>query len=120
MKGALTRYRIMAYIVGVLLLLLVFVDIPAKYIWHNESFAFIAIAHGWMFLIYLVTVVDLSLRCRWSIFPRVVLIAIAGVVPFLSFYAEHKATGWARQAIAASEGESGTRGSDTPSAVADN
>lgn len=118
MKGALVRYRIMAYVVGILLLLLVFVHIPLKYIWHIDTP--VAIFHGWMFMIYLVTVVDLSVRCRWQIFPRVVMIAIAGTIPFFSFYAEHKATRWAREAIAESEGESGTRGSQTQSAVQDN
>lgn len=97
MRSALTRYRVMAYVVGVLLLLLVFVHVPLKYIWHIETP--IAIFHGWMYMIYLVTVVDLAMRCRWQIFPRTFLIALAGTVPFFSFYAEHKATAWAKAAI---------------------
>lgn len=97
MKAALTRYRVMAYVVGVLLLLLVFVHIPLHYIWGIDSP--IAIVHGWMFMIYVVTVIDLALRCRWGIFPRTFLIAIAGTIPFFSFYAEHKATRWARAAM---------------------
>jgi integral membrane protein len=118
MKAALTRYRVMAYIVGVLLLLLVFVHVPLHYIWHIETP--IAILHGWMFMIYVVTVIDLAFKCKWQIFPRTFLIAIAGTIPFLSFVAEHKATQWARAAISASE-----QGSDAPTAgaqpsVADN
>ena len=118
MKAALTRYRVMAYIVGVLLLLLVFVHVPLHYIWHIETP--IAIFHGWMFMIYVVTVIDLAFKCKWQIFPRTFLIAIAGTIPFLSFVAEHKATQWARAAISASE-----QGSDAPTAgaqpsVADN
>ena len=68
MSAALTRYRVMAYVVGVLLLLLVFVHIPLHYIWDIDSP--IAIIHGWMFMIYVVTVIDLAMRCRWQIFPR--------------------------------------------------
>ena len=99
MRGSLTRYRIMAYIVGVLLLLLVFVHIPLRYVWDTETP--IATIHGWVFMVYLVTVLDLSLRCKWQLFPRTFLIMLAGTVPFFSFYAEHKATGWAREAMAA-------------------
>lgn len=118
MRASLTRYRVMAYIVGVLLLLLVFVHIPLHYVWHIETP--IAILHGWMFMIYVVTVIDLAMRCKWQIFPRTFLIAIAGTIPFLSFYAEHKATLWARQAIAATEGGDDAPVSGAESAPADN
>ena len=118
MRGALTRYRVMAYIVGVLLLLLVFVHIPMHYIWDRETP--IAIIHGWMFMIYVVTVIDLAMRCKWNIFPRTFLIAISGTIPFLSFYAEHKATGWAKQAISASEAGSDAHASGAESAPVDN
>ena len=103
MKAALTRYRVMAYIVGVLLLILLFVHMPLEYIWHNDVLTPVAIAHGWMFMLYVATAIDLAMRCRWQIFPRTVLIALAGTIPFLSFVAEHKATQWAKAAIAAEE-----------------
>ncbi len=120
MRAALTRYRVMAYIVGVLLLILLFVHMPLEYIWHNDALTPVAILHGWMFMFYVATVIDLSVRCRWPIFPRTVLVALAGTIPFLSFVAEHKATQWAKAAISASE-----QGSDAPPAgaqagVADN
>ena len=98
MSGSLTRYRVMAYVVGVLLLLLVFVAMPLRYIWHIETP--VAMVHGYAYMVYLVTVLDLSLRCKWQVFPRTLLIMLAGTVPFFSFYAEHKATLWAKQAIA--------------------
>lgn len=118
MKNALTRYRVMAYGVGVLLLLLVFVHMPLHYIWHIETP--IAIFHGWMFMIYVITVIDLAFRCKWQIFPRTFLIAIAGTIPFLSFYAEHKATQWAREAIAASEAGSDATPASAEPTPADN
>ena len=36
MKGALTRFRIMAWVVGVMLLLLTLVAMPMKYFAHND------------------------------------------------------------------------------------
>ncbi len=118
MKAALTRYRVMAYVVGVLLLLLVFVHMPLHYIWHIETP--IAILHGWMFMFYVITVIDLAFRCKWQIFPRTFLIAISGTIPFLSFYAEHKATQWARAAIAEMEPDGAVSATSAEPTPADN
>lgn len=106
MSGALIRYRIMAWVVGILLLLLSTIALPLKYIWGIETVGgvntgILWMLHGWMFMIYLVTVLNLALLCRWSVWPRTLLVMLSGTIPFLSFYAEHKATGWAREAMAA-------------------
>ena len=44
-------------------------------------------AHGWLYVIYLIVGVDLAFRVRYSV-PRTLLILIAGTVPFASFFAE--------------------------------
>jgi len=91
-RGALTRYRVIAYIVGVMLLLLVFVALPLKYFADNPgAMDVIGPLHGFLFMVYLVGTFDLYRRVRWS-FPRLVLTALAGTIPFLSFYAERKTT----------------------------
>lgn len=98
-RGALTRYRIMAYVVGVLLVVLVCIGLPLKYLaWQpnlNELGARIntvcGVAHGWLYMILLVTAVDLGRRVKWT-WRRLLLIALAGTVPFLSFVAERFAT----------------------------
>lgn len=41
----------MAYVTG--MLVLVFVHVPLKYLADNESLAFVAVAHGWLHLLYL-------------------------------------------------------------------
>jgi integral membrane protein len=87
---ALTRYRIAAYVVGVGLLVLVFVAIPVKYIGgHPTPSAIISPIHGFFYMAYLVCTLDLGLRLKWSI-PRIVGVMLAGTVPFLSFYFEHR------------------------------
>ncbi len=53
MNGALLRYRIMAYIVGVMLIV-VFVSIPFQSVEKVVGFV-----HGMLYLLYLVTVLDL-------------------------------------------------------------
>ena len=48
-------------------------------------------AHGYLYLVYLVVTADLGLRLRWPL-VRLLLIAVAGTVPFCSFIAERKVT----------------------------
>ena len=44
--------------------------------------------HGFLYVIYLITTVDLALKVKYSI-GRTLLIMLAGTIPFLSFVAEH-------------------------------
>ncbi|NEA33354.1 DUF3817 domain-containing protein [Streptomyces sp. SID13031] len=91
-RSALTRYRVIAYIVGVMLLVLVFVAMPLKYIGDNPSaMNVVGPLHGFLYVVYLLGAFDLARRVRWSL-PRLVLVALAGTIPFLSFYAERKVT----------------------------
>ena len=97
MQGALTRYRIIAWIVGVCLIALVVVGMPLKYLADNDTVvAAVGPAHGFLFMVYLALTFDLSRRVNWP-FKRMVLVMLAGTIPFLSFWAEHKVSHeWAR------------------------
>jgi integral membrane protein len=90
--AALTRYRVMAYIVGTMLLVLVFVAMPIKYWGHNDTpVAIVGAAHGFLYCVYLLTAFDLALRARWRALGTL-LVLLAGTIPFLSFVAERKVT----------------------------
>lgn len=90
MKGALLRYRVMAYVVGVMLLVLVFVAMPMKYVGDDETLVeMVGPAHGFLYAVYLLTVVDLTLRAKWR-WGFALLVMLAGTIPFLSFVAERK------------------------------
>jgi integral membrane protein len=86
-RGAVLRYRTLAYITGVALVLLVFVGIPLKIGGHDQLVAIVGVIHGYLFPVYVLFTLDLSRRARWSV-PRTILIALAGTVPFMSFVAE--------------------------------
>lgn len=91
-KSALTRYRVIAYIVGVMLLILLFVAMPLKYLGDNPAaMNVVGPLHGFLYVVYLLGAFDLARRVHWSL-PRLVLVALAGTIPFLSFYAERKVT----------------------------
>jgi len=105
LAASLTRYRVMAWVTGSFLLLLT-VEMILKYGFnrHDEVLgSWIAITHGWIYVIYLVTVVDMWSKLRWG--PgRLVNLVLAGVVPVLSFVVERRVTGEARERIATLEG----------------
>jgi len=96
-------YRTFAYIVGTGLVVLVLVGIPLQVWGHSPGVAtYVGIAHGYLFMAYLIITFILAWVSDWHII-RVGMVALAGTIPFLSFYAERKVTGWVRadQAAAA-------------------
>lgn len=114
-RGSLLRYRVMASVVGVLLVVLVLIGVPlANFdgtgmwglfsstpdIWSAGSSAhdlgeaiteYLGVAHGWLYMIFLVTAFLLSRKARWPIGFTVVTL-VCGTIPILSFWAEHRAT----------------------------
>ena len=96
---ALTRYRVMAWIVGVLLIALVLVAVPIKYIAHvDEPVTVLGTLHGWLYFIFFLTACDLAIRARWTL-PQTIRTVLAGTVPVLSFRAERVATRRTRSAL---------------------
>ena len=68
MRNALIRYRIMAYLVGCLLVVLVCVGLPLKYLGDNSAVVtFTAVPHGYLYMILLITAVDLGRRAKWTL-----------------------------------------------------
>ncbi|MBP2413414.1 integral membrane protein [Arthrobacter stackebrandtii] len=115
--SALKFYKYLAYATGVMLLLLV-VELIFRYGFgsvlvaggtdtvtgaaHGFGLApihsvtggvnlstMVLIIHGWMYVVYLISDFRLWTLMRWP-FSRLVLIALGGVVPFLSFFVEAK------------------------------
>ena len=93
-SGAYRRYQAMAWVTGILLAFMTLVGLPYKYVlghhdalWYQVGWQF----HGFFYMVYLVTVLDVAIRARWT--PgRTVLVALAGTIPFLSFVFERRIT----------------------------
>jgi integral membrane protein len=89
-RSAVQRYRVIAYVVGVMLLLLVGLAMPLKYLGDDPSVMnVIGPTHGFLYVVYLLGTFDLARRVRWGL-GKIVLVALAGTIPFLSFYAERR------------------------------
>jgi integral membrane protein len=90
--AALQRYRFTANVVGVLLIALIVVAVPLKYLADMPGpVEVLGTAHGWLYFLFFLSAVDLALRAKWTT-KGTVLTVVAGTVPFLSFYAERSAT----------------------------
>ena len=87
-EKALRFFKVMAFVVGVGLLLLV-LEIVLHYGFSNDALAWWPQPHGFIYMVYLVATANLGFKMGWSL-GRMVLVMLAGVVPFLSFWAERK------------------------------
>jgi len=88
--SALTRYRVMAIVVGMMLLVLVLVCMPLQYgFGHPGPANVVAPVHGVLYIVYLLTVLDLARRERFSL-RQLAAMVCAGFLPFLAFFIEHR------------------------------
>jgi integral membrane protein len=92
MTGALLRYRVMAYIVGVGLVVLVFIGMPLQYgAGVKAVVSIVGPLHGAFYIIYLLAALDLFRRARLSFWALIGMVA-AGWVPFVAFVVERRIT----------------------------
>lgn len=91
-RGAMSRYRFMAILTGVMLLILC-LELFFKYVVEVQPvidyLGWVPYAHGWIYVVYLVTVFDLWSKMRWR-FGRLATMVFAGVVPVMSFVLEKR------------------------------
>ena len=91
-RGVLVRYRVMAFTTAVLLIVLVFVGIPLQAAEGRPQVVnVVGTLHGFLYILYLVTAFQLTRRLRvpkW----QMLLVLLAGTVPFCAFVAERKMT----------------------------
>jgi integral membrane protein len=100
-EAAINRYRVMAVVVGVMLLLVVFVGMPIRYIGGNGTpSAIISPTHGMLYIVYLAVAFDLYRKAAWPL-KQMVLMVTAGLIPFLAFYIERRIVRDARADLAA-------------------
>jgi len=52
---------------------------------------YLGVAHGWLYMLFLITAFQLSRRERWDL-PFTLLALAAGLVPILIFWVEHRVT----------------------------
>lgn len=101
MESALKPFRVMAYIVGVMLLALVAAMVLKYGFGESTGVAVIGPIHGFLYAVYLLTALNLGIKARWS-WVYLLGVLLAGTIPFLSFVVERKVTQRVHREIAAS------------------
>ncbi|MBA3742343.1 DUF3817 domain-containing protein [Sporichthya sp.] len=89
------RYQVAAYIVGGLLVLLVFAMVM-KYGFDNHDFMWVALVHGYFYIVYLILAFDLFRRSRWPM-RRLAEMILAGLIPGMTFIVERRIARFARE-----------------------
>ena len=100
-RAKLTFFRVMAFLVGIFLLVLA-THMVLRYGFDNHALAWWPSPHGWVYMVYLVATALLGFELRWGL-GKMVGVMLAGCVPFLSFWVEHRVSAQARDELAARE-----------------
>ena len=88
MRAAVLRYRVMAYITGVLIIVVGFAGIPLQLAAHNTFIANdIGTVHGFLYIVYVIVAYLLSRKLKMRTGPTVLLL-LAGTVPIMTFVVE--------------------------------
>jgi integral membrane protein len=88
MNAAVLRYRVMAYITGVLIIVVVFAGIPLQILAHNTFIVNqVGTVHGFLYIVYIVFAYMLASKLRMGLKHTVILL-LAGTIPVMTFVVE--------------------------------
>lgn len=91
-KSVLTRYRVLACVTGVLLVLLT-LGMIGKYVLELDGAAdftyVVSLAHGWLYVLYLVFAFDLGSKAKWPV-KKQLWVLLAGTIPTAAFFVERR------------------------------
>jgi integral membrane protein len=88
MRAAALRYRVMAYITGVLIIVVCFVGIPLQVAAHNTFIANdIGTVHGFLYIVYIIVSYLLAQKLKMKMGPTILLL-LAGTIPVMTFLVE--------------------------------
>lgn len=110
MSATVTRYRVMAYIVGVLFNALVFIGLPLKYLAGQRWVAAGWTAHGFVYMVYLLAAFMLTRQLRLRA-GHTLIVLLAGTIPVMTFVVERWVT---RRWLSPSRPDVSARGPASP------
>ena len=97
MNGLVVTYRVLAYVVGILLAFCSLVALPLKYLategstlqQFGEDASIMWLFHGWIFMVYVVVAFLLARKAGWTV-GFTILVLVAGLIPLLIFWVERR------------------------------
>lgn len=84
------RLRIIGLLEGISLLLLVFIAVPIKYIWHDPVLVkAMGPVHGALFLLFVFNALSVGVEQQWKFRETTYKVLLACIIPFGTFYIDH-------------------------------
>lgn len=85
------RLRLLAFLEGISLLLLVFIAVPLKYCFDNPSMSkSLGPIHGALFLLFVFNTLRVGIEQQWKFRKTTWKVLIACFIPFGTFYIDYK------------------------------
>lgn len=89
-KTKIGRLRIIGMLEGISLLVLLFIAVPMKYIFHNpEGSKLIGPIHGALFLLFIINTLSVGVEQNWKA-KTTWKVLLACIIPFGTFYIDKK------------------------------
>jgi integral membrane protein len=90
LKSSIGQFRLLAHLEGISFLVLVFIAMPLKYFANLPKAVSIVVGiHGFLFVFYIIFLIYLWNERKWKIL-KVLLLAVASILPFGPFIADKK------------------------------
>ncbi len=90
-KTNIGRLRILGFLEGLSLLILVFIAVPMKYIFNNPELSkLIGPVHGVIFILFVLNALSVSIEQNWKFTTTTWKLLVACFIPFGTFYIDHK------------------------------
>ena len=84
------RFRLIAFLEGLSFIALLFIAMPMKYLGDNpEPVRILGSLHGLLFVLFGILLIIVWIEKSWS-FKTVLLVFLSSLVPFGTFYIDHK------------------------------
>jgi integral membrane protein len=91
MKTKIGRLRLVAFLEGVSLLVLVGIAVPLKYIYSNPSLVkTMGPIHGMLFVLFVFNTISVGVEYKWKFSTTTWKVLLACFIPFGTFYIDKK------------------------------
>lgn len=104
-RSVLTRYRTMAYVTAVMLLVLS-TCMVFKYGFDTGEDVTLVVSqvHGLLYIVYLIFAFDLGQKARWP-FGKLLWVLLSGTIPFAAFFVERRISAETERLLAAEDAD---------------
>lgn len=90
-KTSIGRLRIIAFLEGISLLMLVFIAVPMKHFFHDPSVSkVLGPVHGALFLLFVFNTLSVGVEQQWQFRKTTWKVLLACILPFGTFYIDRK------------------------------